>query len=203
MDIKKIVEQAEIVYKFRHRSPIRAPGVVIGTAMVSLGLEQLKDVKKLGAVAEARACLSDAVQALTGCTVGNKYLKIYDEIGRYAIVLYDRIDGKGLRVFIDLKKIKEAETPELYKFFHRKRAPEVQYDMEARALSAKKVIKEFLEINHDIFGVENVMIKHLEKEVILPAKVCVICGESFTCSNNDVESCLVCSKKQDYYSVIS
>lgn len=117
MDIKKIVEQAEIVYKFRHRSPIRAPGVVIGTAMVSLGLEQLKDVKKLGAVAEARACLSDAVQALTGCTVGNKYLKIYDEIGRYAIVLYDRIDGKGLRVFIDLKKLKKLKLLNYISFF--------------------------------------------------------------------------------------
>ncbi|MDD3001956.1 MAG: FmdE family protein, partial [Candidatus Riflebacteria bacterium] len=156
-----------------------------------------------GAVAEAKACLSDAVQALTGCTVGNKYLKIYDEIGRYAIVLYDRTDGKGFRIFVDLKKIKETETPELHKFFHRKRAPEVQYDMEARALSAKKVVKEFTETNHDIFGVENVMINDLEKEVILSAKVCSKCGESFTYSDDAVELCLVCSKKQNYYSVSS
>lgn len=199
MDMEKIVKQAESAYALRHRSPIKAPGIVIGAAMVELALDKLGEVKKLGAVAEAKACLSDAIQALTGCTVGNKYLTIHDEIGRYALSLYDRTDGRGIRVFVDVRKIDANQTPEMYLFFHRQRAPEVEYDLKARALSGKKVVDEFIHINHDIFGTEEIIVKNLEKEKYLAVKICLDCGESFTYKDDSQTLCLVCSKQMEYY----
>lgn len=199
MNAKEFLEQVEKVYQFRNKSPIRAPGVPIGVAMVNLGLEKLGEVKKLGVIAEARACLSDSVQALTGCTVGNKYLIIYDQIGRYAVTFYDRTDGRGVRIYVDLKKIDAAKTPELHRFFLRKRAPEVQYDMVARAASAKLVTEEFMKDGQNIFSWQRVRIKNLEKDAILPVKVCQCCGESYTVTDKESEYCLVCAKEFDYY----
>lgn len=203
MNRQDFLNQVEHVYNFRHRSPIRAPGVPIGTAMVNLALQQLGEVEKLGAIAEAKACLSDAIQALTGCTVGNKYLTIYEKIGRYALTLYDRNNGNGIRVFVDLKKIDQAKMPETYKFFLRQRPREVQYDMKARAASAQLITEEVADSEWSIFGWEKVLVKNLEKETILPVKVCKKCGESYTCDDDSSEFCLVCGKELDYYEKIS
>lgn len=199
IDVNKVLADAEIAYKLRHRSPIRAPGIVIGAAIVNLGLANMNEDAKLCIVAEARACLSDSVQALTGCTVGNKYLKIFDEIGRYAVSFYDRNTGKGVRVFVDLAKILEDQTPELYKFFHRKRDPKVRTDLKARAASGKLVVEEFTKINPNIFGIEPIVVKDLKKEKMLSAKVCPECKESFTFEDENQELCLVCSKTNEYY----
>ena len=199
MNNQRFLEQVEKVYNFRHLSPIKAPGVPIGVAMVNLAMEKLGKVDKLGAIAEAKACLSDAIQALTGCTVGNKYLKIYEKIGRYALTLYDRITGNGVRVFVDLKRIDPEKLPFAHKFFHRQRPKEVQYDMKARAASAKEVIEELSNHDWDILSWEKVKVKDLKKEKILKARVCQKCGESFTYDNTDSQVCLVCSRELDYY----
>lgn len=199
MDKAKFLEKVEQAYQFRYRSPIRAPGVPIGVAMIELAQQKLGDVEKLGAIAEAKACLSDAIQALTGCTVGNKYLKIYEEIGRYALTLYNRSNGEGVRVFVDLKRIDAEKMPETHKFFLRQRPREVQYDMQARAASAKLIVDELADSNWSIFGWEKVTVNDLQKEKILPVKVCSTCGESFTSDENSANECLVCSGRLSYY----
>lgn len=199
MDDREFLEQVEKAYQFRNKSPIRAPGIPIGVAMVNLAMEKLGEVKKPGVIAEARACLSDAIQALTGCTVGNKYLIIHDQIGRYALTMYDRTDGRGVRVFVDLRKIDPVKTPEMHKFFLRQRPPEVQYDMVARAASAKLVTEEFMACGRNIFSWQRVRIKNCEKEEILPVKVCPGCGESYTTADKKSQYCAVCAKELDYY----
>ncbi len=199
MDKVKFLEQVEKAYQFRHRSPIRAPGVPIGVAMLDLAMQKLGSVEKLGAIAEARACLSDAIQALTGCTVGNKYLKIYEEIGRYALTLYDRSSGDGVRVFVDLNRIDAKKMPETHKFFLRQRPREVQTDMQARAASAKMIVEELADSDWSIFGWEKVIVSDLQKEKILPVKVCPKCHESFTSDEANASECLVCSGRLAYY----
>lgn len=199
MNVRNFNEQVEQVYKFRHRSPIRAPGIPIGVAMVNLALEKLGEVEKLGAIAEARACLSDAIQALTGCTVGNKYLKIYDKIGRYALTLYDRSNGNGIRVYVSLDRINTETMPETSRFFRRQRPREVQYDMKARAESAKLIVAELAENGWTIFNWEKVKVEDLKKEPILPVRICGKCGESFTTDNDSTGKCLVCSGDLAYY----
>ena len=77
-----------------------APGLVIGTRMVTMAVAHLPPKILFDAVCETDSCLPDAVQMLTPCTIGNGWLRIRD-LGRYAVTLYDKSEGSGVRVFID------------------------------------------------------------------------------------------------------
>lgn len=189
-------ELVEKVYKFHTK---RAPDIPIGVEMVLLAKEKLGDVKKLGAVTETQVCLSDAIQFLTGCTVGNKYLIMNDKIGRYALTLYDRSNGRGIRVFVDMKKIDPVKMPETHKFFLRQRSPEVQSDDAARKASAKIIVDEFMAAGRNIFGWQYVRMKKYDKDPVYPVKICPTCGESFIYSEKDSKNCLYCSRQLDYY----
>ncbi len=93
-----------------------APGLVVGVRMMALGMEQMESGILFDAVCETRSCLPDAVQMLTLCTVGNGWLKIKD-LGRFAINLYDKFEGDGVRVFLDSEKLKL--WPEFYSWFYK------------------------------------------------------------------------------------
>ncbi|MEM5788276.1 MAG: FmdE family protein, partial [Syntrophobacteraceae bacterium] len=47
----------------------------------------------------------DAIQLLTPCTIGNGWLRILN-LGRYALSLYDKQTGEGIRVAVDPEKLK-------------------------------------------------------------------------------------------------
>ena len=81
-----------------------APGVLIGGFMVDLALKNLSKEELFDAICETRACLPDAIQLLTPCTVGNGWLKVIN-VGRFAICLYEKVRGEGVRVFLDPIKI--------------------------------------------------------------------------------------------------
>jgi formylmethanofuran dehydrogenase subunit E len=81
-----------------------APGVVIGGLMVELARSRLPEGILFDAVSETRACLPDAVQLLTPCTVGNGWLKVVN-LGRFALGLYDKLTGAGVRVYLDPAKV--------------------------------------------------------------------------------------------------
>ncbi len=180
----------------------RAPGIVIGVAMVDLAKEKLGQVKtRLNAIAETQACIVDVIQIMLGCTVGNKYLRVVKELGHYALTLFDRFDGRGVRVFVDVSKIDPEKTPELARFFKRTRDPEVKKGGEARIKSGQKIIKEFHSIDRDIFGVENVRVIDHDKPPMLPAGVCEGCGESFL-AVADEKKCQSCTGKLKYFELM-
>lgn len=77
-----------------------SPGVLIGGVMVDLAYRNLKEKGLFDVLCETSKCLPDAVQLLTPCTVGNGWLKIFD-IGRFALCLYEKKSGSGVRVSID------------------------------------------------------------------------------------------------------
>ncbi|MBI5579685.1 MAG: formylmethanofuran dehydrogenase subunit E family protein [Deltaproteobacteria bacterium] len=81
-----------------------APGVIIGGYMVALAQRNLTQGVLYDAVSETRACLPDAIQLLTPCTVGNGWLKVLN-LGRYALSLYDKRSGEGVRVHLDGKRL--------------------------------------------------------------------------------------------------
>lgn len=191
-------EQAvERVYAFHTK---RAPGIHIGVAMVRYALEALgpENVDKLNAVCETATCLPDCLQVLVGCTFGVRYLKVREEIGRYAFSLYDRKTGAGVRVFIDLDKIDPKQTPELYHFFYRTRDVP---DNHSREASAKKVVAEFSRVERDVLGLQRVQLLKYGKDEILPAKRCPNCRESFLARTETQEICDVCSGASAYYTV--
>lgn len=91
-----------------------APGLLIGGFMIDLALEDLPPGEFFDAIAETRTCLPDAIQLLTPCTIGNGWLKVLD-FGRYAISLYEKERGAGVRVYMDSAKI--ARWPEVNSWF--------------------------------------------------------------------------------------
>ncbi len=100
-----------------------APGLVIGGKMVDLALSRLPGEALLDAVCETRNCLPDAVQMLTPCTAGNNWLKIVD-LGRFALSLYDKYSGQGVRVFLDPAKL--ADWPDIESWFFKQIAKKDQ-----------------------------------------------------------------------------
>jgi formylmethanofuran dehydrogenase subunit E len=81
-----------------------APGILLGGYMVASLQQQLPRDRLYDALCETSACLPDAVQLLTPCTTGNGWLKVID-LGRYAVTLYDKESGDGMRVFVDTVKL--------------------------------------------------------------------------------------------------
>ena len=77
-----------------------APGLLVGGYMVELAKRHLPEDTLFEAVVESRKCLPDAVQLLTLCSTGNNWMKVHN-LGRYAVSLFDKHTGEGVRVSID------------------------------------------------------------------------------------------------------
>src|SRR5208337_4410957 len=71
-----------------------APGVLIGGFMVDLAYRSLPSNGLYNVICETAKCLPDAVQLLTPCSIGNRWLKIIN-VGRYALTFYDKHKGPG------------------------------------------------------------------------------------------------------------
>lgn len=199
MNYETFEQTVERVYAFHTK---RAPGIYIGVAMVQYALEAIgaSGAAKLNAVCETSTCLPDCLQVLVGCTVGVRYLKLREEIGRYAFTLYDRDTGDGVRVFIDLDKIDPEIYPEIYRFFHRTRHVP---DNTSREASGKKVVEEFARAGRTILGMQRVQLNRYGKDDILPAKRCTVCRESFLARDEKQDTCAFCSGASAYYTLKS
>jgi formylmethanofuran dehydrogenase subunit E len=81
-----------------------APGVIVGGYMVEAAKRALPKNILFDALSETTHCLPDAIQLLTPCTTGNSWLKVVN-LGRYALCLYDKYKGDGVRVFLDPAKV--------------------------------------------------------------------------------------------------
>lgn len=80
------------------------PGLAIGFkasegAMKELGISSCKDEEIL-CITENDACGVDAVQFITGCTMGKGNL-IYKGTGKMAFTFYDRKTGKSVRLMLN------------------------------------------------------------------------------------------------------
>lgn len=187
----------EKIYTFHTK---RAPGIPIGVAMIDLALDKLGPIKdKINAVSETQACLSDVLQIMVGCTIGNRYLRIYKKLGKYALTLFDREDGRGIRVWVDVDKIDINIAPETHKFFHRKRSAEVKKGGPARKESAKKIVEEFLKIKNDVIEFKEIQMINYNKPPMLPAAVCVSCNETFLAKSALENVCQFCSGELKYF----
>jgi len=78
--------------------------MILGGFMVDLAYRHLPEGEFFDALCETKACLPDAIQILTPCTVGNGWLKIID-IGRFALSFYEKYGGLGVRVYMDPQKL--------------------------------------------------------------------------------------------------
>lgn len=99
-------EFMEVARKF-HGYP--APGLIIGAYMVELARSHMPGGVLYDAISETTYCLPDAIQLLTPCTIGNGWMRILN-FGLYAMSLYDKRTGEGVRVRLDLDKLDAYPT---------------------------------------------------------------------------------------------
>jgi formylmethanofuran dehydrogenase subunit E len=178
----------------------KAPGIVIGCYMVEYAMELIGEPRgTLNAVVETRVCLTDCVQVMTGCTIGNKHLKLHDHIGKYAFTLYDRDTKHGVRVYLDVNKIDKERYPELHAFHTRSRNPKVLTDMTIRKHSGQRVVDDFLKAKREVLSYEFVKVNLPAKEAMHPSIACTKCGEPFLFTGKPEEAvCQPCGGKSYY-----
>ncbi len=158
-----------------------APGLLIGGYMVDLAVKNMTQYEFYDAICESPSCLPDAIQMLTPCTVGNGWLKIIDT-GRYAIALYEKRSGRGVRVFLDVAKL--DPYPEITTWFMRLKPKSEQDSDRLRA--------EIISAGCGICTMQEIVVspRHRGKHAVSPIAVCASCGEAYP--HMDGRVCLAC-----------
>jgi len=154
----------------------QCPGLAIGIRAAELCLRELghNNDSSIVAICETDMCGVDAIQFLTGCSVGKGNLILKDH-GKMAFTFYRRNDGKGLRAMINPGFIGElrAEMGRLMGLSD-PTAEEEQQCTEVRAECEKEYYEAKLE---DIFIVEKPQIRMPRPAAILQSLTCEDCGE--------------------------
>jgi len=168
-----------------------APGLLVGGYMVAMAKRFLPEGTLFEAVVETNKCLPDAVQLLTLCSTGNGWMKVHN-LGRYALSLYDKFTGEGVRVNISvpaldnypeikgwmlkLKAKKDQDTNQLLK--------EIEMAGESICVSMPITIKKRFTGHKK--GMQNII-------------CCSLCGEAYP--GNDGPVCRGCSGEAPYVTV--
>jgi len=147
-----------------------APGILLGGYMVASLQSQLPKDRLHDALCETPACLPDAVQLLTPCTMGNGWLRVVD-LGRYAVTLYDKEDGQGRRAFVDTAKL--AAYPAIAEWYY-KRKPKKAQDKD-------RLLAEMKSAGASLCSYQNVTVpsRLRGKDSRGAMTVCPICGEGY------------------------
>ncbi|MFW6005639.1 MAG: FmdE family protein, partial [Desulfonatronovibrionaceae bacterium] len=177
-------EFIEAVRNF-HGSP--APGIIIGGIMVDMARENLPPDTIFDAIAESPKCLPDAIQLLTLCTIGNGWLKVVN-LGRYALTLYDKYTGQGVRIFLDHEKLKQ--WPEVYSWLLKLKPKKEQ--------SFELLMSQIREAGQGMFSMTRVEVDldRINAKKMSAITICPICNEPFP--GEDGSACRGCHGDSPY-----
>ncbi len=174
------------------------PGQVIGVRMSMLGLKLIgiddpkgRDRKKLYVLVEIDRCATDAIQSVTGCSLGKRSMR-WKDFGIMAATYVNLETGKAVRITA-LESSRELSN---------KYCPEI-VDKYQRQLAAYKVMPQ-----EELFGVQEVKVDLPECE--LPGRPmrkvqCVECGDWVQdCRDVEREGKIICRAcdGQRYYQVL-
>jgi len=174
------------------------PGQVIGVRMSMLGLELIgiddpkgRDRKKLYVLVEIDRCATDAIQSVTGCSLGKRSMR-WKDFGIMAATYLNLETGQAVRITA-LESSRELS---------KKYCPEIK-DKYQRQLAAYKMMPQ-----EELFGVQRVKVDLPECE--LPGRPlrkvqCAQCGD-WVQDCRDVERngrilCRACDGRR-YYQVV-
>jgi formylmethanofuran dehydrogenase subunit E len=134
--------------------------------------------------------LPDAVQILTPCTIGNGWLSIVN-FGRFAVTLYEKYSGKGVRVYLDTKKL-EA-WPEVRDWYLKKKKKNEQ--------DKDILMAQIKEAGHGLLSVQRVQVEpeKVRRKKMGPVGICPACGEAYP--SKDGEKCRNCQGETPYSEV--
>jgi formylmethanofuran dehydrogenase subunit E len=163
-----------------HFCPGLSMGVIGATYAVNKMKESCDGMEEILAVIEINSCFADAVQYITGCTVGNNSL-VYKDFGKTAFSLVRR-DGTGVRLSSkpSFREMQRERNSEFFKYFN---MVVVEQNRDEEVLSQfKKLAKEasfkLLEWDiNEIFKIEEVKLKLPDYAPIRETVFCAVCGE--------------------------
>jgi formylmethanofuran dehydrogenase subunit E len=166
-----------------------APGVVIGGFMVHLARSRFPEGALFDAICETPACLPDAVQLLTPCTIGNSWLKIIN-LGRFALSLYDKYKGNGFRVFLDPKKLEDWSEINAW-FFKLKPKAEQNHEL---------LLTQIKEAGENLCGILPIQVRpeFLKKRGKGKIMICPSCKEPYPLQDGNL--CRACQGRAYYRS---
>ncbi|MDD1701456.1 MAG: FmdE family protein [Methanoregula sp.] len=166
------------------------PGIVLGTRLTIAGLRELgmdprEPIRNLIVYMEIDRCGTDAVQAITGCSLGHRSLK-HKDFGKFAATFVDTKTGKAVRVAIHEKNRAEHDK-----------------------LETKEVIRVLSEVPEDeILKIEHVrLVIPREDQPGFPVgkAICSRCGEQVSDNRHtEVNGKVLCRNcaNGSYYTVI-
>lgn len=146
------------------------PGQVLGVKMSMLGLREIgisdpkgKDRKSIIVFVEMDRCATDAVQSVTGCSLGHRSMKFMD-YGKMAVTFLNLATSKAVRVIA--KEESRQKAKDLF--------PLIENRYEAQ-LEAYKIMPD-----EDLFEVMEVTVKLNPEDMPgrpLHRVKCTVCGE--------------------------
>jgi formylmethanofuran dehydrogenase subunit E len=177
------------------------PGLTIGYIAAKIGIGELcaeRDIdEELVTIVENDACGVDAVQVITGCTIGKGNL-IFKDYGKQAFTFICRESGKAVRVVLKADFNINTLDPELDKL-----RPKVMSGIatESEALEFRKHMNDISELMRETPAEKMFDIKHVNVEIPQKARIfnsvkCSKCGEMLAESRARVQNgefvCISC-----------
>ncbi len=169
-----------------------APGLIIGGFIVDLAMKHLPEGQFFDAVCETPVCLPDAVQILTPCTIGNGWLSIVP-FGKFAVTLYEKYTGQGVRVFLDTEKLNA--WPEIRDWYLKKKKKSEQ--------NPEVLLAQIKEAGHGLLGIQRVQVEpeKVRRKKMGPVEICPACGEAYPL--RDGRKCRSCQGDTPYKDVVA
>lgn len=166
-----------------------APGVLVGGVMVELARRRIAPDVLFDAISETPKCLPDAIQLLTPCTVGNGWLTIIN-LGRYALSLYDKYEGSGVRISLSAEKLDGWQEIKNWLF---KLKPKKEQDKEL-------LIRQIEQAGPGIYEIESIHVQeaYLGKKSRGLITVCPVCSEAYPARDGAI--CRGCQGETPYLS---
>ncbi|WP_424353923.1 FmdE family protein [Methanobacterium sp. MBAC-LM] len=157
------------------------PGVIMGTrmsiaAMKKLNMDPLEPNENLIVTVETDRCMPDAIQAITGCTVGRRTLKCRD-YGKFVATFVDMTTGEAVRV--SAKDDLVDSTPGLWTWFKNVAELAKEKNMPKVMEEKKSAIKKLSEMpDEDLLSlvelqIDDTGIPGIPQHIV----TCSVCGE--------------------------
>ena len=155
------------------------PGLAIGIRAAELALKEIGKAsdEEIVAVVETDMCAVDAIQYLTGCTLGKGNL-IYKDYGKNAFTFYRRRDNKAIRLVTRREIFGEAGP--VLRELNRKVQEEGLTEDEKKTWSEirEKISKRVMQSDlSDIFEIKEPGAPVPKKARMVTSLVCESCGE--------------------------
>jgi len=156
------------------------PGVTLGYCAAKIAIRELKsgrDVdEQLVAIVENDACGLDAIQVVTGCTIGKGNL-IFRDYGKQVFTFINRVSKDAVRISLKDRENKDDETLKALreKVWSGKATPEESRAM--RSMIQAQVDRMLIEPPEEYFDIRHVTVEIPEKARLFKSVKCSKCGE--------------------------